>query len=654
MSARTLRLAFVVALCLLVAAPLVAAAAPASAPDNPGFSCVSDRAVLSAPGHVAWDSLYSNPPTAQPNTFDQPATGGAPINTMRVEAGPSNAQGLLVGTTASNIFNPNDYILYTNNAGGATPATITLYDRDGGLMFAAGAQIAGAAAPNPGGTPDPKYGVFYARLVAYAADGAEVGSCESGPAGSMPDANGTAPFLGITSTEPFKKVEFSLVPGTNAVQAVDFSINQFDFLPARPLVVAKTVDSVSYSVEPVWTIEKTADQSVVKKAGGAAPLGYTVTLDQTPNQYKYSEQKVVGTISVTNPNPVAVDGVSVLDEVYAADGTTLDPNARCSVETAAPGTRFDTSLPAAPPSDPPTPVVFNYTCTWVDSGPASMSQLKNVASVAWDDTLSSVQDTKVIDWTTGAATWKNTTVTVSDSDEGVIGTVTPADTLPKSFHYQHTAAVPLRTCADFTDTATIDETGQQASATVKVCGPIASNAKDIIFWGVGQGQSILINKCADPNRPVSLGRFLRMYRPFQEMILFQDCQKLALYVQGVELAGMLPASSTPIMSLKAQFLATALNVYFSSEAYGGNILGSTHPIGSLAIDLQNVCVGDCATYEDASPIFGAPALHVLQLLGASGAASTFGGIKWYGGNPVALRLAYETFRAINTQVAFVP
>ena len=41
--------------------------------------------------------------------------------------------------------------------------------------------------------------------------------------------------------------------------------------------------------------------------------------------------------------------------------------------------------------------------------------------------------------------------------------------------------------------------------------------------------------------------------------------------------------------LKAQMLATALDVYFSAPNLGGNRLTAPIPIGSVSIDLTKVC-----------------------------------------------------------------
>jgi len=51
--------------------------------------------------------------------------------------------------------------------------------------------------------------------------------------------------------------------------------------------------------------------------------------------------------------------------------------------------------------------------------------------------------------------------------------------------------------------------------------------------------------------------------------------------------------------LKAQMLATALDVYFSDLALGGNKMSAVAPIGGVAIDLTKICknIATCSIYE---------------------------------------------------------
>lgn len=102
--------------------------------------------------------------------------------------------------------------------------------------------------------------------------------------------------------------------------------------------------------------------------------------------------------------------------------------------------------------------------------------------------------------------------------------------------------------------------------------------------------------------------------------------------------------------LKAQMLATALDVYFNSS------------IGTTSIDLTQICkmidgsgaTATCSgTYENVSSAFGgATSLTVNQLLSYASGQSNSGGSVWYGQVKATQQLAKDTFDAINNQVAF--
>jgi hypothetical protein len=113
--------------------------------------------------------------------------------------------------------------------------------------------------------------------------------------------------------------------------------------------------------------------------------------------------------------------------------------------------------------------------------------------------------------------------------------------------------------------------------------------------------------------------------------------------------------------LKAQMLATALDVYFSDPAKGGNKIGAPAPIGAVTIDLTQVCAmidgssgSSCSgSYENASSAFGgASSLTVSQMLTYAASQSNVGGGTWYGNVKATQVLAKDAFDAINNQVAF--
>jgi len=102
--------------------------------------------------------------------------------------------------------------------------------------------------------------------------------------------------------------------------------------------------------------------------------------------------------------------------------------------------------------------------------------------------------------------------------------------------------------------------------------------------------------------------------------------------------------------LKAQMLATALNVYFSNPALGGNQIGATAPIGGLVIDLSKIYGG-----EDVSAAFGgSTSLTVTQMLSYAASQSNAGGSSWYGNVKATQGLAKDAFDSINNQTAVSP
>ncbi len=115
--------------------------------------------------------------------------------------------------------------------------------------------------------------------------------------------------------------------------------------------------------------------------------------------------------------------------------------------------------------------------------------------------------------------------------------------------------------------------------------------------------------------------------------------------------------------LKAQMLATSLDVYFSDPALGGNQIHAATPIGALKIDLTKVCkmidssggTATCnGTYRDASSAFGgATNLTVSQILSYAASQSNIGGSTWYGQVKATQELAKDIFDAINNQVAVI-
>jgi len=175
------------------------------------------------------------------------------------------------------------------------------------------------------------------------------------------------------------------------------------------------------------------------------------------------------------------------------------------------------------------------------------------------------------------------------------------------------------------------------------------------FWLNRHGRNLITNSCGGTSG-TSLFTFLTQYNPFKDLTS-ATCSDIAAYVSRVM---KVANSAGPSMNakLKAQMLATALDVYFSDPALGGNRINAPAPIGGVRIDLTRICHtysdgGSCIAYENASSAFGgATCLTVSQLLSFAASQSNVGGSVWYGNIKATQELAKDTFDAINRQQAF--
>jgi hypothetical protein len=180
------------------------------------------------------------------------------------------------------------------------------------------------------------------------------------------------------------------------------------------------------------------------------------------------------------------------------------------------------------------------------------------------------------------------------------------------------------------------------------------------FWRNKNGQAIITGQAKTGVCPSAT--WLRQFLPFQDLSASATCKDVAAYVTNV-INNATAAGSSMNPMLKAQMLATALDVYFSDPALGGNKIGAVVPIGSIAIDLTKVCKmidnsggsGTCSgVFEDARPAFGGancPTTTVISLLTYAASQSNLGGSTWYANVKATQELAKNTFDAINNRVA---
>ncbi len=408
-----------------------------------------------------------------------------------------------------------------------------------------------------------------------------------------------------------------------------------------------------------WSIAKVVDKTLVEQIGGTATFNYTVNVSETG--FTDSAWQVAGTITVTNPNNW---------EIITANATdVVDNGGICSVTG---GTNV-----SVPPGGS---VNLPYTCTY--TAVPSPSSGTNTATATWDSGTFFTPDGS----TSGSAkfafttptTTVNKTVTVTDTFNGgtptTLGTLTATDTKPytsAAYKYSHTVNVPQFNCVKYTNTAKIVETGQSDSKTVEVCGPAKTGALTMGYWQNKNGQGI-ISASGPSTGPCTLTTWLRLYAPFQDLSSTAPCGSVGStsntnvvgYVYTVIKAATCSGTTQPCNAmLKAQMLATSLDVYFSDPALGGNKIGATGPIGGVSIDLTMICKmidsssgGSCnGSFENVSGAFGgATSLTVSQMLAYAASQSNAGGSVWYAQVKATQQLAKDAFDAINNQVAFSP
>jgi hypothetical protein len=430
----------------------------------------------------------------------------------------------------------------------------------------------------------------------------------------------------------------------------------------QDLVVTKDANP-SFQRAYTWSIQKDVDKTKVEQIGGTATFNYTVTV--THSDASDSQWQVAGTIQVLNPNDTDISGVTVTDQIN-------DSNASCAVSGG-----YNVTIAAN------TQPHFDYTCTY--SAAPSASAETNTATASWDGGSYGTPDSSASfsigftfdDSGAGNPSIVDNCVSVKDTFSGAattLGAPCVGDTNPTIYTYAHTVSVPQYNCVTYNNTAAFTtnttSTTDSAGQSVQVCGPAHTGALTMGFWQNKNGQGI-ITSTASSNlggaHICNLTTWLRQYAPYQDLNATATCAQAASYVYNVIKAANAGGSTMNPM-LKAQMLATALDVYYSDPALGENKIGgynglgaSQQPVGAVAIDLTHICKmidgsggGSCGgAYEDTSPaFFGAPSLTVSQMLSYAASQSNVGGVTWYANYKPTQGLAKDAFDAINNQVAF--
>ena len=447
--------------------------------------------------------------------------------------------------------------------------------------------------------------------------------------------------------------------------------------PRDPVVtVTKTAFGV-YDLRWPWSITKsgclvvgttTSDpcQTKLKQIGGNATFSYTVTV--TPGSAQRKNNEVTGTIEITALDgndtagtPIPASGITVTDQLAYGLSLVNDDAATCVLDDPVP-----TSFTGVQQ--------FGYHCTYNPDSPADLVGETNLVAVtsanaAYADFLAS--------FLFGKAGDLDDCVAVTDQWNGggdaSLGSTVCLNSATKFFTYTHTVPVPANGCTDYPNLAKFTSVGENvdnpnnpqngsAGQAVTVCGPVKSGGLTIGYWQNKNGQGIITGGAATAG-VCNSGSWLRQYAPFQDLSATATCTQVGTYVTGVIKAANASGSSMNAM-LKAQMLATALDVYFSNAALGGNKIAAPSPIGAMAVDLTKICkmidgtggIATCSgTYQNVSSAFGgATSLTVSQILAYAAGQSNGGGSSWYGNVKATQELAKNTFDAINNQVVFAP
>jgi hypothetical protein len=432
---------------------------------------------------------------------------------------------------------------------------------------------------------------------------------------------------------------------------------------ASPLTVTKTA-ATTYNAGITKTPGQKSPDDV---SGPTTTLTYTIKVTE-------SGWVVSGNITVTNPNDweaITVnlsDGLSILGGICAISGGTTQTVSAATVAVTTPG-----SISPA------------YTCTFATAPAASGN---NTATATWN---AATFFTSTGSASSGPVPFAFALLTVTDQFNGGTTKTLGSKLVPAAsytFTDSYTVSVPAGSCTTFPNTATVTATGTgplvsvtlnpangTASASVTVCNT-QTGALTMGFWKNNNGQGIITKSCGGTSG-VSLDTFLRQFNPFQDLSATATCKQDATYVAGV-MGGATCTSSTGTCNamLRAQMLATALDVYFSDPTLGGNQIGAfnglgnkTPALGGVAIDLSKICDGSDGGLggscpEDARPEFGIapPALGTtvgLMLLysdflsGVNGSpvASSTNGASWYQQIKSRQVIAKDAFDAINNQIA---
>lgn len=208
----------------------------------------------------------------------------------------------------------------------------------------------------------------------------------------------------------------------------------------------------------LWDIDKTAGNEAVMMGAGKKPATYTVAV--TPDGFEDSARTLGGTVSVHNPNDYKSMSIAVDLE------NTLGGDATCALDAE------DAKEILVGPGEL---LALPFGC---DFGAEPDTAGTSTATLAWEDADGEARSVDAeADVVFRLDEEHNATVTVTDDQANpdgearVLGTADwNAEGEPKVFGYTLDLTAQPGSCREYTNTATLVETGASDSATVRVCG----------------------------------------------------------------------------------------------------------------------------------------------------------------------------------------
>jgi hypothetical protein len=427
-------------------------------------------------------------------------------------------------------------------------------------------------------------------------------------AGSVPNSNVTGPLAaGFYAFQAFYSGD-----GTYPSSAGPCEPFTVTGVFPQPITVSKTA-TPSFTLTYSWSINKlcsftssftgATDSCSEQGTGTSVKVYYNVTV--THDSGTASGWNIVGDIKVIPIGQFTYSGVS--DSINQTGTINVDTNANCIVSD---GTGTDSLTYSASGATIPSGVSvdFPYTCTYNSSGPLYDGET-NIATVSYGaQTITFEQDgiNHSFDIAAGSAsgiaswTWSSVSPTVdggsvkvTDNNVGLLGYASVSASCTKetlssqasgdtctdhgnstSFLYSVTYTLPTDSCLSVSNTATFlaSDTLQTGShtATVGVC-PHVSGFLTMGFWKNTNGQK-LISGDANTGGVCNSVPYLKQFHPLSDLSSSANCAGVATYVQNTIAAAKCTSSTNTCNAmLKAQMLATALDVYFSASGTYGSV-----------------------------------------------------------------------------------